>query len=143
MWGSRDAVQATHADPKERAFGNQLTFGAMDYATEKILQAGCSVVYDRNANRLLDRKKDHELALKHGATTIVVRIKVPYEVALRRVQEREETHDQSRISADTAEKVLERFMNEIEEPTADENVVEISGEAAFQDQYKEFLRKIT
>ena len=143
MWKTLDAIHATHSDPEARAHANQLTFGAMNYAAKQILSAGQSVVYDCNANRLTERKEKHDIARETNAISVVVRIKVPYETSLSRIQYRDEAHDQRRISEAKANAVLERFMSEIEEPTNDEAVVvTISGEDSFEDQYSVFDAKL-
>jgi predicted kinase len=142
MWGSLEAIQATHTSPEDRKHGNKLTFGAMNYAADQILQTGVSVIYDCNANHRYERQEKHDIADKNHATSVIVRIRVPYEVSLRRVQEREAAHDQRQMSAEKARGVLERFMDEIEEPDPDEFVIEINGEQSFDEQYAVFKQEL-
>ena len=142
MWKSRQAIDSTHADPQERRFGNQLTFGAMNYAAAQILSAGKSVIYDCNANKLAERKEKHDIAAETDSISVVVRIEVPYEVSMSRILNREEAHDSRRISEEKAATVLERFMNEIEEPTAPELVIEIDGTADAQEQLQSFTEQL-
>jgi len=130
MWRTREAIEATHTDTAERKFGNQLTFGAMNYAAEQIIAAGTSVIYDCNANKLSERQEKHDIADAHGALSVVVRIRVPYEVSLERITGRDEAHDSRRISTDRASGVLDRFISEIEEPTSPELVIDIDGTAS-------------
>lgn len=140
MWGSLEAIQATHQNPEERKAANGLTFGAMNYAAQQALAAGVSVIYDCNANHIWERQEKHDIAKEQGAVSVVVRIRVPYDTSLIRVQQREESHDQRRISPEKARKVLDRFVAEIEEPTAREKVIEIDGGAPFDEQYQAFIR---
>ncbi len=142
MWHSLEAIQATHASLEERKANNLLTFGAMNYAADQILAAGYSVVYDCNANHRYERDQKHAIAQEHGARSVIVRIRVPYDISLRRIQEREVTHDQRQISADKAQEVLDHFTKEIEEPDSDEFTIEISGELPFEKQYETFQQKI-
>lgn len=139
MWGSLEAIQSTHADAEERKQANKLTFGAMNYAMGQILQAGTSVVFDSNANHRWERDGTRQASAASGATSVIIRITVPYEVSLRRIQDREEAHDQRRISRDKAAEVLNRFMGEIEEPASDELMIEIDGESPFDEQYEAFM----
>lgn len=139
MWGSLDAIQATHGSVEERKAANKLTFGAMNYAANQALAAGVSAVYDCNANHAWERQEKHDIAKSQGAISVVVRIKVPYDVSLHRVQARDEAHDQRKFPTEKrARQVLDRFAAEIEEPTADEFVVEIDGEQSFEQQYGVF-----
>ncbi len=142
MWGSKEAVQRTHSSPRERANGNRLTFGAMDYAAAQILKAGHSVIYDANANNYAERNKMAHIAVENGGVGIVVRINTPHDVAIRRGLEREEAADQPRFVAEKAEDVVKRFAQAIEEPDEREQVVIISGEDSFERQYQDFCEQI-
>lgn len=142
MWGSLDAISVTHQDPEARKHSNKLTFGAMNYAANQALHAGHSVIYDCNANHVQERQEKYDIAKKQGALCVVIRIKVPYETSLHRVQTREEAHDQRKFSLDKARLVIDRFVAEIEEPTPTERVIRISGEIPFEEQYATFEREV-
>lgn len=142
MWGSREAIEYAHNVRDNRTYNNKLTFGALNYATEQIVAAGYSVVYDCNANSLAERAEKHDIAKNHDALSVVVRIKVPHNVSLDRIQTREDTHDQRQFSADKAEGVLAKFAAEIEEPDASEHVIEIPGDIAQEDQLQIFRQKL-
>lgn len=142
MWGSLEAKLAAHNDPQARRANNRLTFGALNYATNQALMAGHSVIYDCNANHVAERQEKYDIAADHGALAVVVRLKVPYEVALQRIQERAESHDARQFIGDKARQVLEQFAAELEEPGADEFVITIDGEAPFDEQYAVFDQAI-
>lgn len=142
MWQTLEMIQSTHSSLEERKAANKLTFGAMNYAADRILAAGYSVVYDCNANHEWERQEKHDIARNNGALSIVIRIRVPYELSLDRIQNREVAHDQRRISADRAVEVLDRFVNEIDEPTENEATIEISGEIPFEEQYQSFTMQL-
>lgn len=142
MWKSLDEVHAAHATAESRRSNNQLAFGAMNYATEQTLKAGYSVIYDCNANRRAERQEKYDIATQYRAVSVVVRIRVPYDLALQRVQERDEAHDRQQWPLEKAKAILERFTNEIEEPAADEQVIEISGDIPFEEQYEQFMQKV-
>jgi predicted kinase len=142
MWKTLDDIQRTHKNTEERRHANQLTFGAMNYATKQILAAGDNVLYDCNANHKWERQEKHDIASEIGAMSVVIRISVPSELSLRRVQEREVTHDQRRMSLERAVEVLERFTNEIEEPTPHERVITIDGAMPFKEQLRLFRQQL-
>lgn len=143
MWGTLENIQKTHTDPLERKNANKLVFGAMNYSAKQILDAGYSVIYDCNANHVWERNEKHDIAHETDALSVVVRIKVPYELSLERLQQREATHDARQFTREKAIEVLERFTNEIEEPTADENVIAIDGSISFDEQYKSFQSQLS
>lgn len=141
MWKTLDAIRATHADPDDRKHANQLTFGAMNYAAKQILAAGYSVVYDCNANHLWERQEKHDIAHETNALSIIVRISVPYDLSLKRIQEREVSHDSRRISPEKAVEILDRFASEIEEPGENEHVIKIDGAQSFDQQLRSFYEQ--
>lgn len=114
----------------------------MDYAANQVMAAGYSVIYDCNANRFLDRQEKSDIARRNGGFMVVVRIQVPYEISLERVQAREDSHDQRKFSLEKARSVVGRIVSEIEEPTSSENVILIDGQACFEDQYAEFAARL-
>ncbi len=142
IWGSREEVRKTHVDVDERAKGNAMVFGAMNYAASRILVAGTTVIYDSNANGRRERAGMQQLAADSQALAVVIRIKTPFAIALQRGQEREETDDQRQLTEAKMREVIERHGAEIDEPGADENVIEMSGEIAFDDQYESFQRQL-
>lgn len=135
MWGSLEAKLAAHATPEMRKANNNLTFGALNYATNQVVMAGHNVIYDCNANHMAERQEKYDIANERGAQAVVVRLKVPYDVSLRRIQTREETHDARQFAGDKAHQVLEQFTADIEEPDIHEPVIAIDGEAPFEQQY--------
>ena len=142
MWGSRAAIQAAHTTKEQRVVANQLTFGAMDYAAGQIIAAGHSVVYDCNANERAERTKMAGIARANGGMSVVVHLRTSREIAIQRILERQETHDQPRPVGETAETVVDRFAREIEEPDSDERTIEISGEIPFEEQLALFEQQL-
>lgn len=142
IWGSREAVHSSRPTPELRALNNRMTFGAMGYMASQVLDVGYSVVYDCNANKQHDRKDLYALAKSHGAVAVTIRLQVPYEVSLTRVQQRDDSSDQLQFSEEEARKTLERFTHEIEEPKQDECVVFINGELPFAEQFETFQNQL-
>ncbi len=142
MWGSHEAVLATHETKQARVHANALTYGALDYATAQAMHAGYSVVYDCNANKKVDRANMERIAREAGGMSIVVRIRTPELLAIERAQQRRLTNEYLRMKPEKAEEVVMRFAREIQEPDDDERVIEISGEIPFQQQYDLFSKKL-
>lgn len=142
MWGSLEEVKAAHPTPEAKIATNSLVFGAMNYAARQVLSAGYSVIYDANANQRHERQEKHDIADKQNALSIVVRIMVPYEVSLHRIQKGEAADDARKVDPDKASVFLERFLASIEEPVTPENVVYIDGEASFSDQLASFWQQV-
>lgn len=142
MWGTKGAVRAAHTDLTSRASNNTLTFGALNYVTRQILRAGHSVIYDANANKQEERMKLAAIALECDATSVVVRLRTPDDVAIQRIIERDDVYDQNRHDEAKAREIVESFRCAIVEPTHRENTIEISGEIIFEEQYRLFQRGI-
>jgi predicted kinase len=117
---------------------NPKVFGAIEYAVEEVLRAGHSVVYDAQHNQRIHRKRLEELAAKHGAESVVVWVKAPMEVALKRGVEREELPDQRRKTEEQMRASIEFFMDALEAPEPDERLIEIDGTIPFEEQLKSF-----
>lgn len=111
-----------------------VVYGAIDYATHEILEAGYSVIYDANVNHINERKKNSEIADSHGALAVTVWVKTSVEEAVRRVGDREVTAYQFRLTEETVNK----HIGILEEPTKEENCVVIDGSLPFDEQYESF-----
>lgn len=143
MWGSQSAVWAAHADPGERASYNALTFGAIDYAARQILSAGHSVIYDCNANTVAERTKIASIAEQHDAQFLAVWIQTPHQVAIARIEKRNQTRADSSKNPESPSDVVSRFAREIEAPDAHEFAIAVSGELPFDEQYRLVYQKMT
>jgi len=141
MWGSREAIDATRTTPEDRKYSNQLVFGALNYAAKQIASAGHSVIFDAIMSYRHERQAKYDLGKELDIDVVLVRIKVPYEVSLRRMQEREAADDQRQFNEEKAIGVLEHFSNELQEPTDDEPTIYIDGEAPFEEQYAHFQQE--
>ena len=116
--------------------------GAMNYATEQILLAEVSVVYDMTVNKRHTRKNLGELAARHGALTTVVWVRTPREIAIQRGQDREDLPDQRRLDKAAIIDVIEGHIYNMEEPEAHERVVELDGLLPFADQLTSFTAQM-
>lgn len=85
MFGSIENMERISQSDRSRLYDD--VFGAMNYATRQVLEAGCSVVFDAQQTKRGDRRRVEELAKESGAIPVLVWIKTSRETALRRGQE--------------------------------------------------------
>lgn len=137
IFGSLEEIERTyHSNDRHKV--NTYTFNALDYVAEQILVRGNDVVYDAHHNKRVDRETLEQIAARCKALPIVVRIKTPYEVALKRGQTREAKVDQRQLSEEKMREVMARHQANTDEPIETEKVIVIDGELPFEKQYKEF-----
>ncbi len=139
MYKSRELADAQRTNPEERKFSNQLVFGALDYATKQIVKAGHSVLYDAIVSHRFERQEKYDLGKELSINVVLIRIKVPKEVSVRRMQEREPMEDQRVFAEEKSIALTEHFASELEEPLDDEPVIYIDGEMPFEEQYSHFV----
>lgn len=140
LYGSVEGI-AQQVD-RDRDQLNKQTFGAIDYAVAQILAAGHSVVYDAHHNKRSIRAGLEMLAGDYAAVPIVVWVKTPYAVALKRGLEREATADQRRLSEEKMKETMERHMANFDEPVAGEKVITIDGLLGFEEQFASYEQQL-
>lgn len=141
IFGSRQEQERIYATG-DRAVLNGYVFGALNYVTEQLLASGIDVVYDANHNKRSDRTELEALAAKYGAKAILVWIKTPPEVALKRGQTREESHESRKFTEEKMREVMERMKANTDEPQDDELVIVIDGQTPFEDQFASFKQQM-
>lgn len=140
MFGSTERIERIRESDNKRLY--QDVFGAMNYATSQSLRAGVSVVYDAQQAKRSDRTRLERLAEKSDATAVLVWIRTDPAVAIGRGQSRDSRSDSHVYSAEKMEYLVNRFSTANDLPEPCENVIEISGEAPFDDQYAAFSKKL-
>lgn len=141
MFGSLEKIDhIRHYGDRSRLYED--VFGAMDYAARQTLLAGHSVIYDAQQTKRENRRGIEKIAAETGAIPLLIWMKTSREVALQRGQEREARDDSQQYDAEKMAYLIDRFdkVNDLPEP--DENVIEISGEAPFTEQYKVFVEGV-
>jgi predicted kinase len=91
----------------------------------ELLAAGRSVVFDTNFNFYADRQKLRDIAVRHGAETVVIWITVPQEVAKTRAVHA--TYSRNGYSAGMTEEQFDAIVAKLEPPAKDEKVIKIDG----------------
>lgn len=137
MFGSLEKIEHIRETDRSRLYDD--VFGAMDYAAGQVLSAGHSVIYDAQMTKRRDRQHIEALASKSGAVPILVWVKTPREAAIARGQDREARVDSHPYSLEKITMLVDRFERVTDIPESDENLIEISGEKPFEEQYKTFI----
>lgn len=141
VFGSLENVEKIRQS-KEHFRLNSEVFGAMDYAARQTLLAGYSVVYDAQQTKRSNRRNIEKIAAATGAIPVLVWLKTSREVALKRGQEREARDDSHQYDAEKMAYLIDRFDSVTDLPEPDENVIEISGEVPFEEQYRTFMEGV-
>ena len=141
IFGSLEAISDVYHSP-DRQRVNTYTFGAIDYVTDQLLTSGVSVIIDAIHSKRSDRKKQEEIARRHGALPVLVHIKTSYETALARGQSRAALADQRQFDEAKMREVIAQFESSLEPVVAGENLIEISGEISFEEQLVQFSQAI-
>lgn len=94
--------------------------------TDKLLEAGKSVVFDTNFNYQKDRDYLHDIAAKHNAETIVIRMTTPVELARYRALH-EHHRDRNGYDAIMHPAEFDRIVAHLQPPAEYENVIKIDG----------------
>ena len=121
------------------------TYETVDREMEEALRQGRSVIRDNQNNHEADRAKARGIAVEVGALAVVVWIKTPREVAVKRMMERPETPEQLQLDEQTAQEFIDSSHAALEEPGADEPCVVINGQIPFEDQlalFQDFLQNV-
>ena len=140
VFGSQERIDHVRLEDRTRIYED--IFGAMNYATKQTLLAGHSVIYDAQMTKREDRINIVQLAESAEALPLLVWVRTSRETALRRGQEREPGDDSIRYTAEKTAYLIDRFDDITDLPEANENLIEISGEVDFEEQYASFLEQL-
>lgn len=141
IFGSREAITAAYQS-ENREIVNTYVHGALDYVFGELLKNGNSIICDSHFNKRPDRDRLARIADSHGAHVILIHVKTPHDLALKRGQEREESDDSRRLSEELMREAIEKHHITTDEPGDDERVIEIDGMIPFEDQYESFKKQL-
>ncbi len=114
-------------------------YSAMDYAARQILTAGASVIYDANLNQRKTRARLAQVAAEAGATSLIVHVTAPLEVAEERVRQRS-AQSRHQHFGDIA--FVRRMAANIEPPTPTEHLITLDGLAPATEQLEAFRAQL-
>ena len=112
---------------------HSIVYHALDEILADLLKEGKSVIYDANLNRRIHRDEKYAIAKKTDADVITVYFKVPEELALRRLGEREHEIPKHKWRM-SPEAVYHHIKRGLEEPGSDEPVVNFDSGVTFEEQ---------
>ncbi len=141
IFGSLDAIHRVY-ESSSRETVNTYVFNAIDYATGQVLSRKLDVVYDAHHNKRSDRTNLEKLASEYGAVPVLVWIKTPYDIALKRIQTRTPQIDQRQMDEEHAKDVMARHQKFTDEPDAMEKVIVLDGQIPFDEQFVDFEKQI-
>ena len=134
-------VEAINEHPDKKTLNDQ-TFSAIDYAVSQILKVGHTVVYDAHHNKRSIREDLEKLATEYDAVPVVVWVKTPHEVALKRGQTREASADSRNMTEEQMIASMNRHMANFDEPAENEHVITIDGTAPFDKQFASYTEQV-
>lgn len=100
-------------------------YAELNRQTEDLLQAGKSVIYDANLNRLEHRQEKYGMCMQTGAKPVLLWIQAPREIA----KERATHQDRAPLIPrnETAGEMFDRIADIIQRPSAEEDPILIDG----------------
>lgn len=125
-------------DKQENAVVAQL----MDYMTEEFLNSGISVIYDTNVLRAAQRHALRETARKAHAQPLVVWIQIDSESSFSRTQKRDRRKTDDRYAYNMDRATFNDISSHMQNPTAAEDYVVISGKHIFSTQLSAIMKKL-
>ena len=125
LWADHERKER-FAQPTYQHKENLALYAELNDQTDKLLGEGKSVIFDTNFNFYRDREKLRAIAAKHQARCFVVWVRTPKDVARGRATQDAHKQD-TRVLGDMPVAAFERMSRNLEEPHADEHVIELDG----------------
>lgn len=121
---------------------NHVVASLMNYMTGEFLNAGVSVVYDSNAMRAAQRRNLRNVAVKAHAESVLVWIQIDEESAFTRATKRDRRKVDDRFAQTLDRPSFNQLNHVMQNPTAGEHYVVISGKHIFTTQKSAFMRRL-
>lgn len=131
-----ELFEAPRYDQQENEIVNQL----MNYMTEEFLAAGLSVAYDANATRLGQRRALRDMARKHHAQPVLIWFQLDQETAFTRNIKRDKRRADDKYAARWDRTSFESVVSHMQNPTAAEDYIVVSGKHLFNMQQSSIVR---
>lgn len=125
-------------DKQENGIVGQL----MDYMTQEFLAAGLSVAYDVNAARLSQRRRLYDMAYRNGAQPVLVWFQMDQDTAFARNIKRDRRRTDDKYAARWDRTTYDNVIAQMQNPTANEDYVVISGKHLFNMQQSAVISKL-
>lgn len=148
-----DHIQAAHlqadrirnelfSQPRGDKQENDIVEQMMNYMAEEFLAAGVSVVYDVNAARGKQRFMLRELARHNKAKPLVVWFQMDEDTAFGRSVKRDRRRADDKYAATLDRTSFEAYIGQMQNPSATEDYVVVSGKHLFNTQLSAVARKL-
>ncbi len=144
-WRGDEVRRRIFDQPQHDEHETHVLSRASKYALEAALKVGLSAVYDANIMTRASRERQAALAARYGAEFRLLWFDVPEAVALERAERREDTAHgdwKTYLGSFEPKEIIPRMMREIEWPTPDEPVIRLDGQAPYETQRAEVLRRL-
>lgn len=135
-------IDAARAFDNATGLLNTIVFGVLNYTAVQVLKSGSSIICDYQHNDRSIRDKIERLAKENNATSVIIWVKTPRDIAIRRGSERDENLDQRQHSVEKMEALVDKYTKLIEIPDKDERVILIDGTIPFKEQYSSFVEQL-
>ena len=148
-----DHIQAAHVQgdpirdelfetPRYDKQENEVITQLMNYMAGEFLNAGISVVYDANAMRLSQRHALREMARKAHAHPLLIWFQMDPESAYTRNIRRDKRRADDRYAAGYDHSAFDDIAGGMQNPSAAEEYVVVSGKHTFNAQYSAVIRRL-
>ncbi len=129
------------SDPSYNKQENDIVEHLMRYMTSEFLNSGVSVVYDTNAQRLIQRRELRDLARKAQAQTLLIWLQIDTESAFGRLSERDKRKSDDKYAASYTRGSFDDYIAHMQNPHNEDFMV-ISGKHTFNTQKSAVVKKL-
>ena len=120
---------------------NEIVSHLLNYMTEEFLNAGISVVYDMNASRVSERRALRDMARKAKVHPVLIWFQIDTESAFTRVAKRDRRKTDDKYTSPLDRTTFDAAINHMQNPTATEDYIVISGKHTFHTQRSAVFKK--
>ncbi len=125
-------------DKQENSVVNHLA----EYMAQEFLNAGISVVFDTNAMRFSQRRILRDMARKAKVQPVLIWFQIDIESAFVRVNKRDRRKADDKYAVPLDRTTFESVIGPMQNPTATEDYIVISGKHTFETQRSAVLKKM-
>ncbi len=121
---------------------NEIIGHIMEYMAQEFLRAGISVIYDMNAARFKQRRYLRDLARQVKAESALIWIQIDLEGAFLRCVKRDRRRADDKYSRSLDRTSFEALSAQMQNPTAAEDFIVISGKHAYRTQRGSVVKRL-
>lgn len=141
IWADHER-RTIHSQPTYSQQENDELYHRLNSRANELLGSNHSVVFDTAFNHYSDRQKLRKIAEGNDATTIIVWVQAPKDIAKTRAQNVHE-HKHTRVLGNMSDEHFGSLSEKLEEPRSDECTVILDGTKLSPDYITQELSKIT